>query len=600
MPRLPDATTLGERPSPQLGGRVPAYRGTSGAETVPGEALMRLGQTVGNVSDAVKVEEARTDTIVSEDAFNRLREKQINLTIGEKEGFVHQKGSLVLDGKMYTDYTTRFDEAVGEIGSGLSNNRQRDLFRQRAGMANLQYKENLLQHIVREKDAFAKQVFDKGVELETRDVALRWQDPNAIAMSLTRVNGLISAESDREMWPAQKLEALRSEAVSKIHASVVANALSSDNYAYAQKWFDAHKEEITGQEAVTLKKALEEGGIRTQAQQQTDMLLKKTGGDYGLAIKEADKINDEKIREVVKSKLDMASTRDERAKKLRSDEEFSHALRIVSTGGETADIPPDTYVNLSPAAHRVLAKVIADKVNGTEPVLDQKAWAAFSELSRDRIKLATLPEAEFYDKYLLKLDKPRRERAAALREAAVSVYQKEDKKADDFLRNDLTLKNIARSKIMDAGLVTPGKKPSQYTADEREILNSYEEEVTLSASKQLEQFQVAHKRKATTEEEEKIVNDLVMKEVRVKTGPSWWSTEKRLAELTPEDITSARVGYKKVPISERNALSDRAIRLGVKPDEDAIAHAYTTLLLTRNLPAAERRMRIDVILKGRK
>ena len=98
--KLPSLETQ-ERPTPRPNAGVASYRGATGAETTGGETQMRMASQLGRSADemfaAIKVEEEKTNTTRAEEAFSKLREKQLDLTLGEENGYYNLKGSAALN-----------------------------------------------------------------------------------------------------------------------------------------------------------------------------------------------------------------------------------------------------------------------------------------------------------------------------------------------------------------------------------------------------------------------------------------------------------------------------------------------------------------------
>ena len=245
MPKLPDVSAFGARPTPQPARGVVSYTPVSGAETAPGQALARLGATVGNVGEKlyshIKEQENRANTVRAEDAFNQLRQKQLDLTIGE-QGFATRKSGDAVNRPLMQEYGQQFTDAAKEIEDGLANDAQRELFRKRAAVSNLQFKQDILRHVTSENEVYAKQVFDGARKIELQNASARWNDPNAVGLSLERVNGMVSQEADRSGWADEFTKATRTTESSRIHETVINQALGSGNFPYAKAWYDKHKD----------------------------------------------------------------------------------------------------------------------------------------------------------------------------------------------------------------------------------------------------------------------------------------------------------------------------------------------------------------------
>src|SRR3990167_10896283 len=94
MARLPGAEALGERPTPTLPRRTPLvadYRATSGFEESSAQVLGHSASELQTAANSAMQMQEQHDAVRAEDAFNQLRQRQLDLTFG-KEGFATLKG----------------------------------------------------------------------------------------------------------------------------------------------------------------------------------------------------------------------------------------------------------------------------------------------------------------------------------------------------------------------------------------------------------------------------------------------------------------------------------------------------------------------------
>lgn len=271
--RLPTAEALGQRPVAQPGSSVAGYRLDDSGELAGrgqmafGAGLQREGAQLIQIDKAeaerqkveLEKEQRRVDTMRAEDAFTQLREKQLDLTVGPKNGFVNIKGGAAINQPLFEDYSKRFTGEADQIASTLGNDRQRELFMQRAKVAGLQFGEDVLRHTVREGDVYAKQVFDGTVATEIRNATAHWDEPNAVALSVERVNAAVRTMAERNGWAPEIADAKRLEENGKIHSAIVQQALATGNYKYAQDWYEKNKADIDKPTAVAVQKAVEDG-----------------------------------------------------------------------------------------------------------------------------------------------------------------------------------------------------------------------------------------------------------------------------------------------------------------------------------------------------
>ena len=531
--------------------------------SLPGESLMRFGQSLGKNADviyqAVQVENERVDKISAEDAVNKLREKQINLTVGEQDGFLNKKGAAVLDGKLYSDYNTRFDDAANEIGAGLANDRQRELFKSRAGIASLQYKENLLQHVVREKDEFAKEVVKNGVKLEVDSVALNWKDPNAVNASLARAKGLVDAEADRDVWSAQRREAAKQELDTSVHAGVINNALAAGDYQYARQWYDLNKGAIVGQQSAVTKAALEEGGTRDESRRLADEIFAK-GKSESAALAEAEKIKDTKIYDATRVRLKQKyNDRTEMQTQARNSV-FIEAANILEKTKSIDSIDPGKWALLDVHQKKALRSLL-------EPENKDEVFLQFEGMGPDA--RAKLTEADMLQKYKPYLSSSNWDKAVSSWKTARDAANG-DANAQLKVKDELTFEQRFAETVTKSGLLTKDKTLG--------TLKSGEEAQMFAALKAKAADEILAYKRATgkdyipPEEVKRIIDRNVLQQVFVE--GTWSDTKKPVAALTADEISKVFVPLDQIPPDQAVALKKRAAWLKVTTPKDRIERAY--------------------------
>lgn len=234
MAKLPDATAFGERPTPQLARRTPmvaTYRPTSGFE---GATAEEMGQSGAEFSQAARVAlEAKDqqDNLVAEDAYNRLRAKQTELTLGP-DGFANLKGGDAVNRPVLKEYGGALDQAAADISGGLQNDYQRQLFSRRAAVAGMQMREDIGRHILQQNNIYSQTVYDAGLDVESKAAAARWDKPDAATVPMLNIENKINQRArflgmtgeEGKVWVQDQ----RQKAESKVYASMVESALVSD------------------------------------------------------------------------------------------------------------------------------------------------------------------------------------------------------------------------------------------------------------------------------------------------------------------------------------------------------------------------------------
>lgn len=261
----PSAT---ERPIPRL---TPSRARLQpvGPSTAPGQGLEILGREahagLEEVYRAQKIEEDRINTLRAEDAYTKLQERRLELTVGEQTGFTQQRGAAAVTRPILTEWGRRFQDAETEISAALSNDEQRTRFKRRADVSRLGYQEDMLRHLARESDVYAREVYEGTVATEARNASVHWDSPADVQASLVRVTSAVEDRAERLGWsPAYKQAVLQDES-SKIHAGVIGQALASGRYRYAEEWFNKNRESIDTATAKVLERQVADGAQREKA-----------------------------------------------------------------------------------------------------------------------------------------------------------------------------------------------------------------------------------------------------------------------------------------------------------------------------------------------
>jgi hypothetical protein len=259
MARLTDPSAR-ERPIPRQFGvaSIPESPGSN-----DGQGLIALGKSVEKGEDQIytaqKHEEERINTLRAEDAFSKLRDRQLDLTYGQENGFTKLKGSDAVTKPVLTEWSKRFQDSETAIKADLTNDFQRQKFDKRAEVARLQFKEGILRHLATEGDTYSKEVFDGVIKSEEQSSVARWDSPNDIQSSLARVQNAVEERSDRYGWAPDYKNVVLKEANGKIHSAVIQQAIANNQNGYAQEWYEQHKDEIDLPTAKHLAVAVENG-----------------------------------------------------------------------------------------------------------------------------------------------------------------------------------------------------------------------------------------------------------------------------------------------------------------------------------------------------
>lgn len=224
------------------------------------DGTQAFARGIGQAGEALAREAAYDEQMRVEDAVNQLRERQLDLTLGQQNGFMNVKGrnALPADGMSLSDrYTQQFKGVADEIESTLSSDRQKALFRRYATRAGTEFRGGLMRHENAEIDGWRKGVVDGVISVEAENAAKNWNNPEAISLSRSRIDINLSRIRDAEGIPADQLEKMRNEAMTRLHTGVINQMIGNRQLDAANAYLKQYGSEINADKALQARQLLE-------------------------------------------------------------------------------------------------------------------------------------------------------------------------------------------------------------------------------------------------------------------------------------------------------------------------------------------------------
>lgn len=270
MAKLPTEADLGQRPalSPTLG--LAQYRGEIPNLEAPGQAEMQAGAALDQIGKEIfqadkerqrqlKVEQEHADTIRAQEAINKLKERALDLQIGEAEGYLNLKGAAATNTDLVGNYKKKYDEAYSQISDSLSTPGQKEKFALHSSPVKMSFTEGLFRHQVKESDVQAKETLDGTTSVGIRTASANWDKPLLVDLEVRGIENAVKSMAERNNWPAVYAEAQRLERVSKVYTAVVDQAVATGNLVYAGKVYEEHRADIEPNTAKRLEIAVRDG-----------------------------------------------------------------------------------------------------------------------------------------------------------------------------------------------------------------------------------------------------------------------------------------------------------------------------------------------------
>ena len=183
-----------------------------------------------------------------DDALNQLRERELDYTYGEQDGYTRLKGVDALQRPskkaLSDEYTERYGLSIDEIEQSLGNDRQRALFRQRASERMTQFRGNLMNYEAQENQSYQLSVAEGTINTATREIAAFYNDPGKINEGVASIRAAAFKDGRLRGLAAEQVEARANKLVSGAHLAAIDQALATNNPLYAEQYLRTYKDQM--------------------------------------------------------------------------------------------------------------------------------------------------------------------------------------------------------------------------------------------------------------------------------------------------------------------------------------------------------------------
>lgn len=568
MPVVPTTTQpqVGLRPlgAPRVDTRAPAEV-FGGGEAADGIDLTGATRVLASVFED---ERRKADQVAVLDADSRAWQLEKSLFHDPEKGAFSVRGRAAIDAgdQAMTSYT----KGLSEIENSLTSDAQKAAFRARAQSRQVGLDGQVQNHVSGEIRRYDDSTYTAALANRVEQAALAFSDPAKLAELVSEQRAIVRDYAARTGMPPEVTAQQETAAVSKVHVAVVERMLANDQDLTASQYAKDHKTEIAGSDITTIEKALEEGSLRGAAQRKGDeiMATAKTRTD-GLAA--ADAIDDPKLRDAVRQRVNQAFNERKAAEQETQNELYLQATNLVDARPNVPArqvIPSPLWAKLDLGQRNALESRSGESSN------NDRAWLEFIALPAEQ--LGAMSRAEFETGWWAKFDKGHRTRAEAQWGAAIDAV-KSGRFDTEHLSATLSFSQRVDNTLRSSGLIPAEKTPAKMSKDEAMLYARFETE----AAARIENYELTKlggKRKATGEEQQQIIDELTVK--RVFVDKSWGTDKEQLtALLTADERGRAYVPYAKIPPAEREQISNVMKSRGFRVTNAKLQRAYAAFVI---------------------
>lgn len=396
-----------------------------------------------------------------------------------------------------------------------------------------------------------------------RDEAVfNYRDQEKVDFSIWKQEQAILSIADKNNWPPEKLKEELDNSASNTHLQVFTRILNDGDDRGAKQYHERVKSQLSGKDAATSGKLLEDATLRGESQRSSDKIV---GGakDMSEAMEQARGIDDPKLRDETATRVKQYYSDKKLADDRSTEDLHKRAANFID---KTPDI--DTYITQNPAdwnrfslsERSSLKSYAAKRRQGSEP---ETSWADYYNIktmastpaTRDKFLKTNLMEyrSKMADSEFKELVK---EQTAGRSGRGIS-------KEFDGYRTD--------SMIVNDALNSAGFDPSpKHGSNDAESVARFKSTV----DQQIKQQQDRTGKKASNEDVQGIVDNML---VEVVTKPGFiFDTKKRVFELDPGEQGAISIGA--VPRIERQKIESALKSRNMPVTEDKIIEMYSEKL----------------------
>jgi len=218
---------------------------------VAGRQLQQMGQmagAAGQQAGAVALDlQEQANQLRVDDALNQIKEQALRLTYDPEAGYSNLRGVNALqrpDGRPLADeYGDVLQQQVSSISEGLGNDAQRAAFARAAGGILTNFRGQVIKHEADEFRTYALSVSEGVQATALREVALSWNNPEAIDNAIKRIKAHTHQQAQLLGKSAEWQEAQVRSMTSQAHTLALSAALENNDVLYA----DGYLKKYAGQ-----------------------------------------------------------------------------------------------------------------------------------------------------------------------------------------------------------------------------------------------------------------------------------------------------------------------------------------------------------------
>ena len=183
-----------------------------------------------------------------DDALNKALEAEMRLAYDKDVGYTSRRGESALpskDGKLLSDeYDEAFGKVAEEIGAGLGNDYQRQVFGQAIAKRRAAFRAGAMKHEADEFRTYTLSVREGTIATRMQQIGLNYNNPEVIDEAITSIRAATYDAAKLQGKSAEWADAQARKMVSNAHKGALMAALQNNDVAYADRYLKRYGKDM--------------------------------------------------------------------------------------------------------------------------------------------------------------------------------------------------------------------------------------------------------------------------------------------------------------------------------------------------------------------
>lgn len=504
---------------------VAAFGGGSAAQG----ATDALGSTGQAFEKHFEQEKVRADTDVVQSKYLDLIKKKNDLQYNPERGLSGVKGEGAL--KASVDYLNELDKHSDDVYNSLTNDYQKQLFKQKSDSVRSEFSEFANKHAFIENNKYRNEQSIEGIKVLQDDSVLNYQDPKKLRSNLDQIEATFKDYAVRNGMSPEEYHMKLQDAKSGTHLAIFNRMLANKDTGNARSFLEKNKDAFNGDDVTKAEGALKTSTDAAKVFYFADNIF-KNNSDMEVAMEDIRKHVPAEYRDRVESQILQQFSIKEKNAEIDRGKNVVAGFLAVDENGDTRDIPPHLWDSYTDNQKKAMEIAAARKKTGIVKN-DENVYHKYNALSMGALARVTEPELaeNLYpyvdgNSYKKILDKWQ-----VAQKANQGDPKAKEKMDDEVMKDDRLLKRIRLAGIKDYD--------SSQSTGKQKVSIEYSQ-LKDTAEKEFQAYYRANGKNPDPDVQDKIVDRLLSDRVNIESG---WFSSKSLPRVMvkPEDREKVRV-----------------------------------------------------------